>query len=189
MQLDEILKEYNDRASEVLISAEEIREAVAKAGKAIDKIYDGRPILLVSILKGAFVFLADLCRAVTVPCEIGFMCAKSYYEGTKSSGVVRITMDLDKDIQNYHVVIVEDIVDTGRTLNDITKLLKSRNPASLRVVTLLDKPSRRTADITPDYTCFEIEDEFVIGYGLDYGEKYRDLPYVGILKRSVYEQN
>ena len=178
MQLDEILKEYNDRASEVLISAEEIREAVAKAGKAIDEIYDGRPILLVSILKGAFVFLADLCRAVTVPCEIGFMCAKSYYEGTKSSGVVRITMDLDKDIQNYHVVIVEDIVDTGRTLNDITKLLKSRNPASLRVITLLDKPSRRVVDFKADMSLFTIPDHFVVGYGLDCAEKYRGLPYI-----------
>ena len=178
MQLDEILKEYNDRASEVLISAEEIREAVKKAGAYIDSIYDGRPILLVSILKGAFVFMADLCRAATVPCEIGFMCAKSYYEGTKSSGVVRITMDLDKDIQNYHVVIVEDIVDTGRTLNDITKLLKSRNPASLRVITLLDKPSRRVVDFKADMSLFTIPDHFVVGYGLDCAEKYRGLPYI-----------
>ena len=157
---------------------EEIDEKIKEAGKYIDSIYDGRPILLVSILKGAFVFMADLCRAVTVPCEIGFMCAKSYYEGTVSSGVVKITMDLDVDITGLDVVIVEDIVDTGRTLNDITMLLKSRGAASIRVVTLLDKPSRRRVDFKPDYALFSIPDLFVIGYGLDYGEYFRNLPYI-----------
>ena len=122
--------------------------------------------------------MADFCRAITVPCEVGFMCAKSYYSGTTSSGVVKITMDLDKDISDYHVVIVEDIVDTGRTLNDIVKLLKSRNPLSLRVVTLLDKPSRRLVDFKADYALFTIPDFFVIGYGLDCGEYYRNLPYI-----------
>ena len=119
------IDEFNSRIKRILITKEEIDEAIKKAGKEIDKIYDGRPILLVSILKGAFVFMADLCRAVSVPSEIGFMCAKSYYEGTVSSGVVKITMDLDKDISKYHVVIVEDIIDTGRTLSDIVKLLPS----------------------------------------------------------------
>ena len=138
------VEDYNSRIKKVLITKEEIDAAVQKAGREIDKIYDGRPILLVSILKGAFVFMADICRAVTVPCEIGFMCAKSYYSGTVSTGVVKITMDLDRDISGYHVVIVEDIVDTGRTLNDIVKMLKARNPLSLRVITLLDKPSRRS---------------------------------------------
>ena len=166
------------RVKNVLITKEEIEKKVAEAGKYIDSLYDGSPILLVSILKGSFVFMADICRAVTVPNKVAFMCAKSYYEGTVSSGVVKITMDLDVDITNTHVVIVEDIVDTGRTLNDITKLLKSRNPASIHVVTLLDKPSRRLVEFEPDYALFTIPDLFVIGYGLDYGEYYRNLPYI-----------
>ena len=169
---------YNAKIKRVLITKEEIDQAIKEAGKKIDAIYDGRPILLVSILKGAFVFMADFCRAVSVPCEIGFMCAKSYYSGTVSTGVVKITMDLDKDISNYHVVIVEDIVDTGRTLYDIVKMLKSRNPISLHVVTLLDKPSRRIVDFTPDISLFTIPDHFVIGYGLDCNELYRNLPYI-----------
>ncbi|MBQ2758063.1 MAG: hypoxanthine phosphoribosyltransferase [Clostridia bacterium] len=171
-------EDYNNRINRILITKEQIEAAIAKAGKEIDKIYDGRPILLVSILKGAFVFMADLCRAVSAPCEIGFMCAKSYYEGTVSSGVVQITMDLDHDISGYHVVIVEDIIDTGRTLNDIVKLLKGRNPLSLRVVTLLDKPSRRLVDFKADISLFTIPDHFVIGYGLDCGEYFRNLPYI-----------
>ena len=172
------VEDYNSRIKKVLITKEEIDAAVQKAGREIDKIYDGRPILLVSILKGAFVFMADICRAVTVPCEIGFMCAKSYYSGTVSTGVVKITMDLDRDISGYHVVIVEDIVDTGRTLNDIVKMLKARNPLSLRVITLLDKPSRRLVEFTPDLSLFTIPDHFVIGYGLDCGEYFRNLPYI-----------
>lgn len=171
-------EDLNKRIKRVIITEEEIREAIKKAGKELDKIYDGRPLLLVSILKGAFVFLADLCRAVSVPCEIGFMCAKSYYEGTVSSGVIKITMDLDKDISDYHVVIVEDIVDTGRTLNDIVKLLKERNPLSMHVVTLLDKPSRRIVDFNANISLFTIPDYFVIGYGLDCGEYFRNLPYI-----------
>ena len=172
------LADYQSRIKRVLITKEEIDAAIAKAGKEIDKLYDGRPILLVSVLKGAFVFMADLCRAVSVPCEIGFMCAKSYYEGTTSTGVVNITMDLDRDIKNYHVVIVEDIIDTGRTLSDIVKLLKSRNPLSLHVIALLDKPDRRLVEFKADYTLFTIPDHFVIGYGLDCGEHYRTLPYI-----------
>lgn len=172
------VSDFNSRIKRVIISKEEIDEKIKEAGKWIDAIYDGRPILLVSILKGAFVFMADLCRAVTVPCEIGFMCAKSYYEGTVSTGVVNITMDLDRDIKDYHVVIVEDIVDTGRTLNDIVKLLNTREPISMHVVTLLDKPSRRIVDFNPDYSLFTIPDHFVIGYGLDCGEYFRNLPYI-----------
>jgi len=171
-------KDYNSRIKRVLITKEEITAAIEKAGKQIAKIYDGRPILLVSILKGAFVFMADLCRAIDVPCEIGFMCAKSYYKGTVSSGVVQITMDLEQDISGYHVVIVEDIIDTGRTLNDVVNLLKARNPLSLRVVTLLDKPDRRLVDFKADISLFTIPDHFVIGYGLDCGEYFRNLPYI-----------
>ena len=172
------IEEFNSKIKKILISEDEISEKIKEAGKQIDAIYDGRPILLVSILKGAFVFMADLCRAVSVPCEIGFMCAKSYYNGTVSSGIVKITMDLDQDISQYHVVIVEDIIDTGRTLNDVVKLLKERNPISLHVVTLLDKPSRRLVDFKADISLFTIPDLFVIGYGLDCGEHYRNLPYI-----------
>ena len=172
------VEEFNSRIKKVLITEEEIAEAVRKAGKQIDALYDGRPILLVCILKGSFVFLSDLCRAVSVPCEVGFMCAKSYYDGTVSTGVVKITMDLEQDVKNYHVVIVEDIIDTGRTLNDVVKMLKMRNPASLSVITLLDKPSRRVVDFKADISLFTIPDYFVIGYGLDCGEYYRNLPYI-----------
>lgn len=172
------VEEFNSKISRILITEEEIKEAIARVGKEISDSYDGRPILLVSILKGAFVFMADLCRAITVPCEIGFMAAKSYYSGTVSTGAVKITMDLDQDISNYHVIIVEDIIDTGRTLNDVVNLLKTRNPISLKVVTLLDKPSRRVVDFQADIALFTIPDHFVIGYGLDFDEYYRNLPYI-----------
>ena len=172
------VQEYSSKIKRVLITKEEIDARIKEAGAWIDSLYDGRPILLVSILKGAFVFMADLCRAVSVPCEIGFMCAKSYYSGTQSTGIVQITMDLDRDIKDYHVIIVEDIIDTGRTLNDVVKLLKARNPLSLRVVTLLDKPSRRVVDFKADMSLFTIPDHFVIGYGLDCAELYRNLPYI-----------
>ncbi|MBO5312620.1 MAG: hypoxanthine phosphoribosyltransferase [Clostridia bacterium] len=171
-------EQYQKRIKRVVITEEEIKNAIKEAGKKIDSLYDGRPILLVSILKGAFVFMADLCRAVSVPCEIGFMCAKSYYNGTSSSGVVKITMDLEQDVSNYHVIIVEDIIDTGRTLKDVSKMLLSRNPLSLRVVTLLDKPERRVVDFKADMALFTIPDYFVIGYGLDCGEYFRNLPYI-----------
>ena len=174
----EKIKNFENKIKRVLITEEQIKAEIKKVGKLISDSYDGRPILLVSVLKGAFVFLADLMREITVPCEIGFMCAKSYYKGTCSSGVVQITMDLDQDVSNYHVIIVEDIIDTGRTLADIVKLLKARNPVSLRVVTLLDKPDRRIVDFTADYSLFTIPDHFVIGYGLDCGELYRNLPYI-----------
>ena len=167
-----IVEEWNNKIKRVLITEQEIKDRIAQAGKEISESYDGRPILLVSILKGAFVFMADLCRAITVPCEIGFMCAKSYYSGTTSSGVVKITMDLDRDISEYHVIIVEDIIDTGRTLNDVADLLRARNPLSLKIVTLLDKPSRRLVPLEADVSLFTIDDLFVIGYGLDCGEMY-----------------
>ena len=172
------IQEFERKIKRVLITKEEIDIAIKEAGKKIDAIYDGRPILLVSILKGAFVFMADLCRAISVPCEVGFMCAKSYYKGTVSTGVVQITMDLEQDISNYHVVIAEDIVDTARTLYDVVKLLKARNPLSLTVITLLDKPSGRAVDYNPDISLFTIPDHFVIGYGLDCGEYFRNLPYI-----------
>lgn len=170
--------EYERKIKRVVITKEQIAEKIADLGKIIDTWYDGRPILLVSILKGSFVFMADVARAVSVPCEIAFMTAKSYYSGTSSSGVVSITKDIEQDISGYHVVILEDIVDTGRTLNDIVKLLKGRKPLSLRVVSLLDKPDRRLVDYKPDMALFTIPDFFVIGYGLDCDEQYRNLPYI-----------
>lgn len=179
------INDFESKIKKILITAEEIDAATKKVGKEIDALYDGRPILLVSILKGSFVFMSDLCRAVSVPCEVGFMCAKSYYNGTVSSGTVQITMDLEQDISKYHVVIVEDIVDTGRTLNDVVALLKKRNPLSIRVVTLLDKPSRRLVDFNADIALFTIPDHFVIGYGLDCGELYRNLPYIAEYNQDV----
>ena len=172
------IEDFQSKIKGIIITEEQIKKEIEKVGKQISDSYDGRPFLLVSILKGSFVFLADLCRAITVPCEIGFMCAKSYYSGTESSGEVKITMDLDRDVSNYHVIIVEDIIDTGRTLKYVAELLKSRNPLSLQIVTLLDKPSRRVIDLKADISLFTIKDYFVIGYGLDCDEYYRNLPYI-----------
>jgi len=170
--------EFNSKIKRVLISEEELKAKIREVGAQISRDYEDKPLLLVTILKGAFVFLADLQRAIDIPCEIGFMCAKSYYNGTESSGIVKITMDLDHDISNYHVIIVEDIIDTGRTLNDVIKLLNARNPLSLKVVTLLDKPERRLVELNADISLFTIPDHFVIGYGLDFAENYRNLPYI-----------
>lgn len=161
-----------------IISAEEIRRETAKCGEWISREYEGKPLLLVSVLKGAFIFLADLCREITIPCEVGFMAAKSYFEGTSAEGDVTVTYDLVQDISKYHVIIVEDIIDTGRTLKAIIDMLKKRNPLSLRVITLLDKPDRRLIELEADKSLFTIPDYFVIGYGLDYGEYYRNLPYI-----------
>ncbi len=172
------IEQYQKGIKRVIITQEEIKQAVKKAGRFIDSIYDGRPILLVSVLKGAYVFMADLSREITVPCEIAFMCVKSYFEGTSSSGTINIVMDLDHDVSNYHVVIAEDIIDTGRTLKKLVEILKSRDPLSLHVVTLLDKPDRRVVEMKADMSLFVIPDHFVIGYGLDAAEYYRTLPYI-----------
>ena len=172
------VKEYESKIKRVLFTQEEIKAALKKAGDFINSLYDGKPILLVSVLKGSYVFMADLSREITVPCEIGFMCVKSYFEGTSSSGEVNIVMDLDKDITEYHVVIAEDIVDTGRTLKKLAEILKERNPLSLHVITLLDKPDRRVVEMKADLSLFVIPDHFVIGYGLDAAEYYRTLPYI-----------
>ncbi len=170
--------QFDRKIKKILVSEEEIKEKVKETGEEISRMYEGKPLLLVSILKGAFVFMADICRNVTIPCEIGFLAASSYNMGTVSSGEVKITMDLSQDISDYHVIIIEDIIDTGRTLADVVKILKNRNPLSLRVITLLDKPARREVNFVPDKALFEIPDYFVVGYGLDFGELYRNLPYV-----------
>ncbi|MGN0666015.1 MAG: hypoxanthine phosphoribosyltransferase [Huintestinicola sp.] len=162
----------------VLISEEEIREGVRKAGRAITSRYMGKPLLLVSVLKGAFVFMADICREVKTPCEIGFLACESYGSGTVSGGEVKITMDLKADISKYHVVIIEDIIDTGRTLAKLVEMLRAREPLSLEVYALLDKPDRREVDFKADHTIFTVPDLFVVGYGLDCGELYRNLPFI-----------
>ena len=165
-------QEFQKKIKRVLITEQEIQDKIQKVGAQISREYEGKPLLLVSILNGAFVFMADLCRAITIPCETAFMCAKSYYNGTSSSGIVKITMDLMQDISGYHVIIAEDIIDT------VLKLLKARNPLSLKVITLLDKPERRLVKLDADISLFTIPDHFVIGYGLDCGEIYRNLPYI-----------
>ncbi len=172
---------YTDTKSEIkriLFTEQEIRKKVAETGRELSERYAGKPLLLVSILNGAFIFMADLCRAVTIPCEIAFMCARSYYDGMNSCGEVTITKDISQDISGCHVVIVEDIIDTGRTLAAVTEQLKKRRPLSLEVITLLDKPSRREVEFSADKALFTIPDYFVVGYGLDCGEKYRNLPYL-----------
>ena len=176
MMTDE--QEFKSRIKRVLISEKEIRQAVEKAGAEIDKEYAGKPLLLVSVLKGAYIFLADISRAVTIPCEIGSMAAASYFERTSSTGTVNIVYDLKQDISKYHVLVIEDIIDTGRTLAKICELLRERNPLSLKVLTLLDKPDRRLVELEADKALFTIPDHFVIGYGLDCAEYYRNLPYI-----------
>jgi hypoxanthine phosphoribosyltransferase len=182
---NQALQDYQKRIKRVVITEQEIKDAIAKVGKDLAKEYEGRPILLVSVLKGAFVFMADISRAINAPCEIAFMCAKSYFSGTSSSGDVNITMDLDRDIKDLDVIIVEDIVDTGRTLKRIYEILKERKPRSLKVVTLLDKPDRRVVDFNPDIALFTIPDFFAIGYGLDCAEQYRNLPYIAEYNQEV----
>ena len=171
-------KEHDRRIKRVVITEQEIQQKIREVSARISKEYDGKPLLLVSILKGAFVFMADFCRALTIPIELDFMSASSYGAGTVSSGTVRIDFDLKHDISNYHVIIIEDIIDTGRTLKEIVRILENRHPLSLKVVTLLDKPSRRVVEFNADESLFVIPDLFVIGYGLDYNEYYRNLPYI-----------
>ena len=170
----------------VLLSEEEIRAKCKEMGARISQEYKGKNLMLVTVLKGAVVFLADLMRAIEVPAEIDFMVVSSYGSGVKSSGVVKIVKDLDVPLAGKDLLIVEDILDSGLTLSYIKELLASRGPASIKIATLLDKPSRRKVDLVADYIGFSVPDEFVIGYGLDYDEKYRNLPYIGILKPDVY---
>lgn len=170
----------------VLLSEDEIREKVRELGGKITADYKNSNLMLVTVLKGAVVFLADLMRQIDVPAEIDFMVVSSYGSGVKSSGVVKIVKDLDVPLAGKDILIVEDILDSGLTLSYIKELLESRGPRSIRIATLLDKLSRRKVDLQADYIGFSVPDEFVIGYGLDYDEKYRNLPYIGILKPEVY---
>lgn len=171
----------------VLYSKETLENIVGELGKQISADYADRNLLMVSILKGSVVFMADLMRSITVPCEIDFMATSSYGNGTKSSGTVRILKDLDRDVRDYDILLVEDILDSGKTLNYLMDVLYARNPASIRICTLFDKPERREVDITADYKGISVPDEFIVGYGLDYAEKYRNLPFIGVLKKEIYE--
>lgn len=179
----------HDDIKNVLVTEEELKAKVADLGAQISRDYAGKNLLLVSILKGAVVFMADLMRAVSIPCSIDFMVVSSYGgTNTQTTGLVKIVKDLDADLTGKDVLIVEDILDTGVTLSNLVPMLKMRNPSSVKICAILDKPTRRKADIQPDYEGFQVPDEFVVGYGLDYNEKYRNLPYVGVLKPHVYEQ-
>ena len=170
----------------ILFSEEALRQRVSELAAQIDRDYAGKEPLLISILRGSFVFMADLVRSITLPCTVDFMAVSSYGSGTVSSGQVKIVKDLSEPIEGKDILVVEDILDSGNTLSYLFKLLEARHPASIRLCTLLDKPERRTKPVAVQYTGFTIPDEFVVGYGLDYDEKYRNLPYIGVLKPSVY---
>ena len=171
---------------EVLFSEEQLDRRVREIAAQIEKDYEGKEIMLISVLRGSFVFMADLCRRIDLPCTLDFMSVSSYGKGTSSSGQVQITKDLSSDISGKHIIVVEDILDSGNTLSYLLKLLEQRNPASIRLCTLLDKPERRVKQVEVHYSGFTIPDAFVVGYGLDYAEKYRNMPYIGILKPEVY---
>lgn len=170
----------------VLLSEEQLKARISELGAEISRDYAGEEPIFVGVLKGCFMFMADLLRSVDLFCTMDFMAVSSYGDGTSSTGAVKINKDLSRDIEGKHVIIVEDILDSGMTLSYLKHYLSVRNPASVRIVTLLDKPSRRNADIVADYKGFEVPDAFVVGYGLDYAERYRNLPYIGILKEEVY---
>jgi hypoxanthine phosphoribosyltransferase len=167
-------------------SEEQLKNRVQEIARQITADYQGKEIMLISVLRGSFVFMADLCRAIDLPCTLDFMAVSSYGKGTKSSGQVQITKDLSEDITDRHIIVVEDILDSGNTLSYLLKILENRHPASIRLCTLLDKPDRRVKPVQVHYSGFTIPDAFVVGYGLDYAEKYRNLPYIGILKPRVY---
>ena len=171
---------------EILFTEEQLKARVKEIAQQIEADYQGKEILLICILRGSFVFIADLCREIHLPCTVDFMAVSSYGKGSSSSGRVQIVKDLAEDITDRHVIVVEDILDSGNTLSYLLNILEQRNPASVRLVALLDKPDRRVKPVELHYSGFTIPDAFVVGYGLDYAEKYRNLPYIGILKPEVY---
>lgn len=177
-----------DDIERVLISEKDLQKRVAELGAQISADYAGKEPILVSVLRGSYIFMADLTRRIDTFCRVDFMAVSSYGAGTVSSGQVSIIKDLSDSIEGRDVIVVEDILDSGNTLHYLFQILQARHPASIRLATLLDKPSRRTKPITADYVGFEVPDEFVVGYGLDYDELYRNLPYIGVLKPRVYEE-
>ncbi|MBP5292539.1 MAG: hypoxanthine phosphoribosyltransferase [Clostridia bacterium] len=184
-----MLKNQNENVTKILVSQEEIEQITSRLAAQISKDYenDPRQVVLLIILKGSVPFAADLMRKLTIPVQLEFMKVSSYGASTKSSGEIKIHLDLNRnDLENLDIIIIEDIIDTGRTLNRLTQLLKNRNAHSVKTCTMLDKPSRREVDFTPDYVGVQIPDEFVVGFGLDYNEEYRSLPYVGVLDPKQY---
>ena len=170
----------------ILVSHDEITEAAKKLGAQLTKEYEGKNPILIGILKGSIPFMAELVKHIDMHIEMDFMMVSSYHGGTASSGVINIKQDVTQDIKGRHVLFVEDIIDTGQTLKSLRDMFKAREAASVKIATLLDKPEGRVVEIEADYTCFTIPNEFVVGYGLDYKENYRNLPYVGVLKEEVY---
>ncbi len=172
----------------IMLTEKQLKDRVTEVAKQVDRDYKGKNPLVLGILKGSIIFYADFIRHLSMPVELDFMAVSSYGSGAVSSGKLNIKKDLDRDVNGRDVIIVEDIIDSGFTLANLKKLLEERGAASVRIATLLNKAERREYDVAPDYNCFDIENEFVVGYGLDYNEQYRHLPYIGILKRSIYEK-
>lgn len=171
----------------ILFNEEQLKARVREIAGQIDRDFAGKEPMLISVLRGSFIFMADLMRSITLPCTVDFMAVSSYGAGTTSSGQVKITKDLSESIEGKDVIVVEDILDSGNTLSYLLQILQARHPASMKLCTLLDKPDRRIKPVHVDYSGFSIPDEFVVGYGLDFAEKYRNLPYIGVLKPCVYE--
>lgn len=178
---------YSD-IQEILYSEEQIQAKIKELGETISQDYEGRNPLVICVLKGAFIFMADLVKNITVPLELDFMAVSSYGQSTKSSGIVKIIKDLDVPVEGRHILIVEDIIDSGLTLSYLIDVLERRNALSISVVALFNKPARRAVELEPDYSGYVLPDEFVVGYGLDYAEKYRNLPFIGILKPEIYSR-
>lgn len=186
MQTSKGIASLNNDVAEILVGEEQIQRRVVELGERITSDFAGEEILIIAVLKGAVLFLADLIRHIDLPLAVDFLAVSSYGAGTESSGVVRILKDLDAPIEGRHVLIVEDIVDSGRTLDYLLRMLRQRRPATLHVCTLLDKRERREIDVPIDYVGFEVPDAFVVGYGLDFAEFYRQLPFIGVLKPEIY---
>jgi hypoxanthine phosphoribosyltransferase len=184
-----VSQKMNDDIKKVLIDENELKSIVKRLGAEITADYKDKDVLLVGILKGSVIFMADLMREIDVPCNIDFMAVSSYGNGTESSGRVKINKDLDNDIQGKDIIIIEDILDSGKTLYYIRDILSARKPSSIKICTLFDKPERREADIKADYVGSLVPNEFIVGYGLDYSEYYRNLPFIGVLKEEVYANN
>ncbi len=177
----------HDDVQEILFTEQQLKDRVAQLGKEISRDYAGKePVLLVSVLRGSYIFMADLSRAMDIPVQIDFMSVSSYGKGTSTSGQVEIKKDLSDSIEGVHVIVVEDILDSGNTLSYLLHVLSARHPASISLCTLLDKPERREKPIQADYVGFTVPNAFIVGYGLDYAEKYRNLPYIGVLKPEIY---
>lgn len=184
-----MIKDIENDIEKILINEEEIKSVIKRLAKQISEDYKDKNLLMISVLKGSILFMADLMRELTIHCKIDFMAMSSYSGGRKSTGVAKIVKDLDMSVEGYDVLIVEDILDSGITLTYILELLKSRNPSSVKICTLLDKPERHKTPLQADYIGHIVPDEFVVGFGLDYDERYRNLPFVGVLKENVYKDD